>query len=318
MTFVQSRKIQLLTALIIIVAAAFWTYQDLELTVDTAEEPSSETEIIKEKIKAVPYLEKIENFALEEYTEDQLLAHFIEAETYYNFENSPILLLNIKVTTYDESGNEGFILSSNRANYLRSGEVFFNGEVSIQSKGGASHEIYTESLIVREKMKQIKSDRDVVYLGEGSKIHAQGMMMSVDDDTMELKGEIRIEQDSCAVIKTKNLYVDQSDGQKYYRTSEPTVYVSEGSTINAYKGMDLDMNKNYMQLLGKVEILQNSGSTIVSHDLIIDQSNGGEIYKSDHRTHYQSKATDIKAKSLYYDAKTQIIELTGGVTGVYE
>ena len=318
MAFFQSRKMQSFATFIIIAVIALWMNQDVFLTVDVVADTNSENESIKEQIKVAPYLEKIENFTLEEYTEDQLLSHYIEAETYYNFENSPILLLNIKVTTYDELGNEGFILSSNRANFLRSGEVFFNGEVSIQSRSGVAHEIYTESLIVREKMKQIKSDRDVVYLGEGSKIHAQGMLMSADDDTMELKGEIRIEQDSGAVIKTKNLYVDQSDGQKYYRTSEPTVYVSEGSTINAYKGMDLDMNKNYMQLLGKVEILQNSGSKIVSHDLIIDQSNGGEIYKSDHRTHYQSKATDIKAKSLYYDAKTQIIELTGGVTGVYE
>ena len=318
MTFIQSRKIQLLTALIIIVAAAFWTYQDVELTVDTAEEPSSETEIIKEKIKAVPYLEKIENFALEEYTEDQLLAHFIEAETYYNFENSPILLLNIKVTTYDESGNEGFILSSNRANYLRSGEVFFNGEVSIQSKGGASHEIDTESLIVREKMKQIKSDRDVVYLGESAKIHAQGMLMNTDDDTMELKGNIRIDQDSGSEIKTKNLFVDQSDGKKHYHTKEYTTYLSEMNIINADKGMDLDMNQHIIQLLGRVEILQSSGSKIQSKNLTVDQSNGGEVYKTDNTIHYQSQVADILAQSMYFDAKRQRIELTGGVTARYE
>ncbi len=318
MAFFQSRKIQLLAALIIIVAGAFWTYQDVELTVGAVSEPSSETEIIKEKIKAVPYLEKIENFALEEYTEDQLLAHFIEAETYYNFENSPILLLNIKVTTYDERGNEGFILSSNRANYLRSGEVFFNGEVSIQSKGGASHEIDTESLIVREKMKQIKSDRDVVYLGEGAKIHAQGMQMNTDDDTMELKGDIRIDQDSGSEIKTKNLFVDQSDGQKHYHTKEYTTYLSEMNIINADKGMDLDMNQQIIQLLGRVEILQSSGSKIQSKNLIVDQSNGGEVYKTDNTIHYQSQVADILAKSMYFDAKRQRIELTGGVTARYE
>jgi LPS export ABC transporter protein LptC len=318
MAFFQSRKIQSFATFIIIAVIALWMNQDAFFNDNLVAETSSENEAIKEQVKVAPYLEKIDNFALEEYTKDQLLSHYIEAETYYNFENSPILLLNIKVTTYDERGNEGFTLSSNRANFLRSGEVFFNGEVSIQSKSGVAHEIYTESLIVREKMKQIKSDRDVVYLGEGSKIHAQGMLMSADDDTMELKGDIRIEQDSGVVITTKNLYIDQSDGRKHYHTSEPTVYVSEANTINAYKGMDLDMNKNTMQLLGKVEILQNSGSKIVSHDLIVDQSNGGEIYKSNHRTNYQTKTTNITAQSLYYDAKTQIIELLGGVTGLYE
>ena len=318
MALFQSRKMKSFATFIIIAVIALWMNQDAFFTVDVVTQDSSENEPTQEQIKVAPYLEKIDNFALEEYTEDQLLSHYIEAETYYNFENAPILLINIKVTTYDEHGNEGFTLSSNRANFLRSGEVFFNGEVSIQSKNGVAHEINTESLIVREKMKQIKSDRDVVYLGEGSKVYAQGMLMTADDDTMELKGNVRLDQDSGAEIKTSNLYVDQSDGQKHYHTSEPTVYLSESSTINADEGMDLNMNKNYLQLLGKVEVLQNSGSKIVSHDLIVDQSNGGEIYKSDHRTHYQSKEVSIISKSLYYDAKTQIIELAGGVTGIYE
>ena len=318
MTFFQSRKIQSIAAFIIIAATSVWLLQDSAPTVEIAAEPNGEIEILKEKIKAVPYLEKIENFALEEYTEDQLLAHYIEAETYYNFENSPILLLDITVTTYDERGNQGFILSSNRANYLRSGEVFFNGEVSIQSKGGASHEIDTESLIVKEKMSQIKSDRDVVYLGEGSKIHAQGMIMNTNDDTMHLKGDIRIDQDSGSEIKTRNLFVDQSDGQKHYHTAEYTTYLSEMNIINADSGMDLDMNQHIIELLGKVEILQSSGSRIQSENLIVDQSDGGEIYKTDNSIHYKSQVADIQAQSMHFDAKKQRIELTGGVKASYE
>jgi lipopolysaccharide export system protein LptC len=196
--------------------------------------------------------------------------------------------------------------------------VFFNGEVSIQSKSGASHEIDTESLIVREKMTQIKSERDVVYLGESAKIHAQGMLMNTDDDTMELKGNIRIDQDSGTEIKTKNLFVDQSDGQKHYHTSEHTTYLSEMNIINANKGMDLDMNQHIIQLLGKVEILQSSGSTIQSKNLTVDQSNGGEVYKTNNTIRYQSQVADILAQSMYFDAKRQRIKLTGGVTARYE
>ena len=318
MAFFQSRKIQSLAAFIIIAVVALWMYQDVAPIVDFDPEPTSVTETIKEKIKAVPYLEKIENFSLREYTENQLLAHFIEAELYYNFENQPITLLNIKVTTYDERGNVGFILSSNRANYLRTGEVFFNGEVSIQSKGGVSHEIDTESLIIKEKMTQIKSDRDVVYLGEAAKIHAQGMLMNTNDDTMELKGSIRIDQDSGAEIKTKNLFVDQSDGQKHYHTKEYTTYLSEMNIINADKGMDLDMNLHIIKLLGRVEILQSSGSKIQSKNLIVDQSNGGEVYKTNNTIRYQSQVADILAQSMYFDAQRQRIKLTGGVTARYE
>ena len=317
MAFFQSRKIQLLAVFIIIAAAVIWTYQDTELTVDAVLEPISETDIIEEKIKAVPYLEKIENFALEEYTEDHLLAYFIEAEYYYNFENSPITLLNIKVTTYDEHGNKGFVLSSNRANYLRSGEIYFNGEVSIQSNG-VDHKLDTEQIIVRPEMNLITSDRDVTYLGENAKIHAEGMEIKTDNDTMKLTGDIRIEQNSGTEIETKNLFVDQSDGQKHYHTEEHTTYLSEMSIINADKGMDLDMNRHIIQLLGKVEILQSSGSKIQSTNLIVDQSNGGEVYKTNNTIRYQSQGVDILAQSMHFDVKRQRIELSGGVTARYE
>ena len=82
--------------------------------------------------------------------------------------------------------------------------------------------------------------------------------------------------------------------------------------------MDLDMNENLMKLLGKVEVLNSSGSTMDSYNLIVAQSNGGEVYKSNNPTHYQTKVSDIRAKRMHYDAKTKKVELTGGVLGVYE
>ena len=82
--------------------------------------------------------------------------------------------------------------------------------------------------------------------------------------------------------------------------------------------MDLDMNENLMKLLGKVQVLNSSGSTMNSYNLIVDQSNGGEVYKTNDSTHYQTKVSDIRAKRMHYDAKTKKVELMGGVLGVYE
>ena len=318
MAFFQSRKIQSSVVIIIIAVIALWMGQEFLSPSTIEENQSTASETIKEQKKEAPYLEKIDNFALEEYTEDHLLSHFIEAEIYYNYENSPVKLINTRVTTYDENGKEGFVLTSNRANILRSGEVFFNGEVSIRSRNGPKHEIETESLIVREKMQQIASNRDVVYLGENFKVYAQGMLMSAESDTMELKGDVRIKQDSGATIESNNIFVDESGGNKHYHSKEPTAYLSEMSKINAEDGFDLDMNKDYLKLLGKVEVLQKSGGKIVSRNLIVDQSNGAEIYKSAHQTLYQSQATEINARSMYYDTQAQIIELMGGVVGRYE
>ena len=203
------------------------------------------------------------------------------------------------------------------------GEIFFNGEINIQSKNGSLHEINTESLIVLSNSGHIKSNREVAYLGENAIIHAQGMEMSNNDDTMSLVGDVIIEQDLGGVIESRNLFISHADGKKHYESKERTIYRSKDNTINAEMGMDLDMNENLMKLLGKVEILNSGGSTmggstIKSYNLIVDQSNGGEVYKTNDSTHYQTQLSDILAKRMHYDAKTKKVELMGGVLGVYE
>ena len=82
--------------------------------------------------------------------------------------------------------------------------------------------------------------------------------------------------------------------------------------------MNLDMNENLMKLLGKVEVLNSSGSTMDTYNLIVDQSNGGEVYKTNDSVQYQTQVSNISAKRMHYDAKTKKVELTGGVQGVYE
>ena len=246
------------------------------------------------------------------------MLHTIEADTYYSYKNSPVKLLNIKLTKYDEVGQEGVVLTSNRAEIRKSGDIFFKDKINIKSKNGVLHEINTESLIVLSNSGQIISNSEVAYLGENAIIHAQGAEISNNDDTMSLVGDVIIEQDLGGVIESRNLFISHADGEKHYQSAEKTIYRSKDNTINSEMGMDLDMNENLMKLLGKVEVLNSSGSTMNSYNLIVDQSNGGEVYKSNDPTHYQTKVSDIRAERMHYDAKTKKVELTGGVLGVYE
>jgi LPS export ABC transporter protein LptC len=303
--------------------AILWLFRDNIMGISLFQKNTQQSDNIKEEINEVAYLEKIDNFVLKEYSNEQLLLHIVEAETYSRKKNKPVELLNIQLTTYDEAGQEGVVLLSNRAEILESGEIFFNGEVNIQSKNGVSHEINTESLIVFSNNGQIKSNRKVTYLGESAKIDAQGMEMNIEDDAMSLIGKTIINQDSGSVLETTNLFVSHADGKKLYKSTEKTFYNSNDNEISADKGMDLDMNENLMKLLGKVEILNSGGSTmggstIKSYNLIVDQSNGGEVYKSNDSTHYQTQVSDIHAKRMHYDAITKKIELAGGVQGVYK
>jgi LPS export ABC transporter protein LptC len=314
----QIRKIQSIIVFIIVLIAILWLFQDNLVRISVFQKNTQQFDTIKEDMKDITYLEKIDNFIIKEYSKEQLLLHTIEADTYYSYKNSPVQLLNIKLTTYDKASQEGVVLTSNRAEILKSGEIFFNGEINIQSKNGALHEINTESLIVLSNSGQIKSNREVTYLGENAVIHAQGMEMSNNDDTMSLVGDVIIEQELGGVIESKNLFISHAEGEKHYESKERTIYRSKDNTINAEMGMDLDMNKNLMKLLGKVEVLNSSGSTMNSYNLIVDQSNGGEVYKTNDLTHYQTKVSDIRAKRMHYDSKTKKVELMGGVLGVYK
>ena len=265
--------------------AILWLFQDNIMEISLFPKNSQQSGNIKKEINEASYLEKIDNFVINEFSNEQLLVHIIEAETYSRKKNKPVELLNVKVTTYDEFGQMGIVLASNRAEILESGEIFFNGEVNIQSKNGVSHEVNTESLIVFSNSGQIKSNRKVTYLGEDAKIDAQGMEMNIEDDTMSLIGKTIINQDSGSVIETTNLFVSHTDGKKLYKSTEETFYNSNDNEISADKGIDLDMNENLMKLLGKVEVLNSGGSTmggstIDSYNLIVDQSNGREVYKS--------------------------------------
>ena len=314
----QIRKIQSIIVFIIVMIAILWLFQDNIMEISLLQKNTQQSDNMQEEINEAAYLERIDNFVLKEYSNEQLLLHILEAGTYSRKKNKPVELLNVKVTTYDEFGKQGLVLTSNRAEILESGEIFFNGEVNIQSKNDISHEINTESLIVLSNSGQIKSNRDVTYLGESAIIHAQGMEMSNNDDTVSLVGDVIIEQELGGVIESRNLFISHANGEKHYESKERTIYRSIDNTINAEMGMDLDMNENLMKLLGKVEVLNSSGSTMNSYNLIVDQSNGGEVYKSNDVTHYQTKVSDIHAKRMHYDAETKKVELMGGVLGVYE
>ena len=133
-----------------------------------------------------------------------------------------------------------------------------------------------------------------------------------------MNGKVKIKQDSGSVINTTNLFISHAAGEKKYQSKEKTVYLSKYNTVNSEKGIDADMNKNLMELLGKVEILDPSGSKMESYNLLIDQSNGGEVYKSNDSVHYQSSTANIKAKKMNYDAVIKKLKLMDEVLAVYE
>ena len=222
----QIRKIQSIIVFIIVLIAILWLFQDNIAKISIFQKNTQQFDSIKEEMKDIAYLEKIDNFLIKEYSKEQLLLHILEADTYYSYKNSPVQLHNIKLTTYDEVGKKGVVFTSNRAEILKSGEIFFNGEINIQSKNGALHEINTESLIVLSNSGQIKSNRKVAYLGENAIIHAQGMEMSYNDDTMSLVGDVIIEQDLGGVIETRNLFISHANGEKHYESKERTIYPS--------------------------------------------------------------------------------------------
>ena len=316
MAIFQTKKIQSVIVFIIVLVAILWIFQDNILSISDFEKSTKESEFSEEQIKDTPYLEKIDNFIIKEYSSDQVLLHTIEADVYKSFKNSPVQLDTVKVTTFDERQDETLTLTSNRAVLFKSGTIHFIGEVEIKTVSGISHEIDTELLVV--KGDQINSNRDVFYLGEKAKIRAQGMDMNINSDLMNLNGDVEIIQDNGATLVTKNLFISHSLGEKRYESKEKTVYRSKENIVNSDKGVDINMNLEQTKLLGDVKVVNGFGSSLTSYNLIIDQSNGSEIFKSNSPSRFQSNTVDIKAKKMHYDAIAKKLKLTDGVVATYE
>lgn len=314
----QTKIIQTSFALIIVLAVLLWIFQDNILKIAFRQDNTKILVDLNNELKEETYSEKIENFVMKEYSKEQILLHIIEAETYYSYKDPPIQLLEIVAKTYDEFQEEVLMLSSNRAELFDSGEIFFKGEVNILTKSGVEHELDTEVLILLTESGQIKSDSEVTYLGKNEKMISESMEMITDSDIMYLNGKVKINQDAGAVINTTNLYVNHFDGNKIYQSEEQTIYNSKDNIISSEKGINSDMNMNLLNLLGNVNILYPSGSTIESYNLEIDQSDGGETYKSNELIHYQSTGVDIKAQKMHYDAVIKLLKLSDKVSAVYE
>ncbi|MDB4597818.1 LPS export ABC transporter periplasmic protein LptC [Candidatus Pseudothioglobus singularis] len=316
MAIFQTKKIQSFIVFIIVLAAILWIFQDNILNISVFKKTTEVSELSEEQIKDTPYLEKIDNFIIKEYSSDQVLLHTIEADVYKSFKDSPVQLEIVTVTTFDEKQNESLTLTSNRAVIFKSGSIHFIGEVEIKTLSGISHEIDTELLVV--KGDQIKSNRDVFYLGENAKIKAQGLDMNTKSDLVNLNGDVEILQDSGATLTTKNLLISHGSGEKRYESNEKTIYKSNENIVNADRGVDINMKTEQTKLLGDVTVVNGFGSSLTSYDLIIDQSNDGEIFKSNSPTRFQSNTVDIKAKKMHYDAIAKKLKLTDEVKATYE
>ena len=318
MALFQTKKIQSFIVFIIILASILWIFQDNFLKLLAFQKVSEQSILTAEEPEETAYLEKIDNFILKEYSNEQVLLHTIQADTYYSYKNSPVQIVDVEVKTFNEKQEEGLVLRSNRAEILKSGEMFFNGEVKIQTKTGVSHELDTESLIVLSNNGQIKSNKEVTYLGETVRIISEGMEMNIDSDTMYLSGNVKIVEDSGMTVDTKNLYISHNAGEKIYKSKEKTVYRSKDTIVNSENGIDMDMNIKLINLLGKVEIVSGPGDILKSSNVVIDQSNDGEVLKSNSLSHFKSDTVDIKAKKMHYDAVTKKLELMNKVVAVYE
>jgi LPS export ABC transporter protein LptC len=299
----QLRQNLLITVFIIVIIGFVWLLM-LLLSYSFSSLGNQQQALLvqsKTTFSEVAYIEKIDNFILQEFNAKAQLSHFVKAKSYFSFKNSPALLIEPEVTLYDEKGLKDYVLNSKRAHYTDSGEIKFKGEVSIQSSNGLKHKINTEELLVGIKTHDLISKKPVTYLGENVKIISQGIHMHAKDDIIKSTGRTKINQDNGQQILTKNLYINQSKKNKTYAN-----------------GADMDRQKQVIKLLGKVKIVQDSGSKINTKNLTIDQSNGLEVYRTKEKIHYQSNIADIHALGMNYDLIKQKIKLTGGVVGRYE
>ena len=314
----QTKKIQLLIILIIAFIAIIWIFQENYLNAYNLKKLNNQTVLIDASNEVKPYLEKIENFAINEYSDNEKIMYSINADKYFSYKNSPIELLEVELKTFDDLQKEGVIMLSKRAKILDSGEIIFNGSVNIETLNNIYHEIDSDSLTFHSKIGTIESNSNVLYQGERAKINAKGMLMNIDNDNLLLKDSVSINHESGSIIDTSNLSVNHSSGEKIYSSETKTFYRSFENEITAESGLIMDMNKNLTNLLGEVNMLEKSGTKIKTSNLLIDNSNDREIYETNQTTEYISEQSYIKSNKMYYDVFSKKINLSGDIFAVYE
>ena len=318
MAIFQTKKILSFIIFIIVLAAIVWMFQDNILRMSFFEKTSDNIELNQFKSGDSSYLEKIDNFNVKEYSDNQKILHIMTADTYFSYRNSPVQLVNIKVTTFNENQKEGLTLNANLAQINKQGEIFFNGDVLIKTKNNAIHEINSESLMYISDDGVIKSNQDVVYTGEASTINSQGMLMNINSDKLLLNGVVNISHKSGSLLESSNLSINHSNDEKVYQSKERTIYRSTENEITADAGFIMNMNNNLTNLLGNVKFIGATGTTMYSSNLIVAQSNDSEVFKTNDPTKYNSPESNIRSNKMYYDTSVNKIKLTGNVVAIYE
>ena len=318
MAIFQTKKIQSFIIFIIVLAAIVWMFQDNILRMSFFEKTSDNIELNQFKSGESSYLEKIDNFNVKEYSDNQKILHIMTADTYFSYRDSPVQLVNIKVTTFNENQKEGLTLNANLAQINKQGEIFFNGDVLIKTKNNAIHEINSESLMYISDDGVIKSNQDVVYTGEASTINSQGMLMNINSDKLLLNGVVNISHKSGSLLESSNLSINHFNDEKVYQSKERTIYRSTENEITADAGFMMNMNNNLTNLLGNVKFIGAAGTTMYSSNLIVDQSNDSEVFKTNDPTKYNSPESNIRSNKMYYDTSVNKIKLTGNVVAIYE
>ena len=82
MALFQTKKIQSFIVFIIVLAAILWVFQDNFLKLLVFQKVSDQSILSAEESEETAYLEKIDNFILKEYSNEQILLHTIQADTY--------------------------------------------------------------------------------------------------------------------------------------------------------------------------------------------------------------------------------------------
>ena len=318
MAIFQTKKIQSFIIFIIVLAAILWMFQDNILRMSFFEKTSDNIELNQFKSGDSSYLEKIDNFNVKEYSDNQKILHIMTADSYFSYKDSPVQLLNIEVKTFNENQKEGLTLNANLAQINKQGEIFFNGDVLIKTKNNAIHEINSESLMYISDDGVIKSNQDVVYTGEASTINSQGMLMNINSDKLLLNGVVNISHKSGSLLESSNLSINHSNDEKVYQSKERTIYRSTENEITADAGFIMNMNNNLTNLLGNVKFIGAAGTTMYSSNLIVDQSNDSEVFKTNDPTKYNSPESNIRSNKMYYDTSVNKIKLTGNVVAIYE
>jgi LPS export ABC transporter protein LptC len=251
------------------------------------------------------YKEKATNLSIKEFDKNNQLSRKTTAKSYTSFDNKADIIKYPEIKNLKNNSH----IKANLAKKISASKIEISGDIKISSDK-QKHILKTKSLFAELNDNFFYGNEKVQYISKNNTILSNGIKIFTKNDIVELLGDSSIVLNDGNKIISKNIIVKKQKELDYASSLHPSEFISSDIFSKSKQGFVLFQDN--LDLLGEV-LIEQTNSKIITNNLKVS----GGVYKAG-KSKYTDKDSKINADNLFFDDKSQVIELIGNVEAVYE